>query len=256
MTSTALATAAKGALAEPPPLEFARCALFADLDGTLAPIRARPQDVGPDDRRASLLDRLSAALGGRFAVISGRSLEDLDRVLEGRVPALAAVHGLVRRTADGRVIVAEDSLPEPAREAFLNLGASNPALLVEDKGPAIALHYRAAPEAKDACEAAAARLAERYGLEVQKGRMVVELRAPGPTKADATAAFMAEPPFAGARPIFLGDDLTDEDGFLAAAHLAGYGVVVGARRPTAAAYALTDVEAALAWLRHSLGPEA
>ena len=108
MTSTALATAAKGALAEPPPLEFARCALFADLDGTLAAIRARPQDVGPDDRRASLLDRLSAALGGRFAVISGRSLEDLDRVLEGRVPALAAVHGLVRRTADGRVIVAPD----------------------------------------------------------------------------------------------------------------------------------------------------
>jgi trehalose 6-phosphate phosphatase len=256
MTSTALATQARGALAEPPPLDLSATALFADLDGTLAPIRARPQDVEPDDRRAWLLDRLSAALGGRLAVISGRSLADLDRVLAGRVPAAAAVHGLVRRAADGRVIVAEDSLPEPAREALFALGASNPALLVEDKGPAIALHYRAAPEAKAACGAAVERLARRYGLEAQKGRMVVELRAHGPTKADATAAFMAEPPFAGARPIFLGDDLTDEDGFVAAAHLGGYGVVVGSRRPTAAAYALADVEAALAWLRQSLGPGA
>jgi trehalose 6-phosphate phosphatase len=252
MTSTALALGARRPLESPPLLDLKASALFADLDGTLAPIRARPEDVGPDDRRAGLLDQLSAALGGRFAVISGRGLDDLDRVLDGRVPALGAVHGLVRRTADGRIVTAGADLPEAAREAFAALGRSNPALLVEDKGPAMALHYRAAPEAKDACEAAAERLAERYGLEVQKGRMVVELRAPGPTKADATAAFMAEPPFAGHRPIFLGDDLTDEAGFVAAAGLGGYGVVVGTRRPTAATYALADVEAALAWLRRSL----
>ena len=78
--------------------------------------------------------------------------------------------------------------------------------------------------------------------------MVVEVRAPGPDKGAAIAAFMAEPPFAGHAPVFLGDDLTDEDGFRAAARLGGYGVVVGPRRPTAATYALAGVEAARAWL--------
>jgi trehalose 6-phosphate phosphatase len=253
MTSTALATGSGRVLAEPPPLDLSATALFADIDGTLAPIRARPEDVGPDERREQLLERLSAALNGRLAVISGRGLSDIDRVLGGKVAPAAAVHGLVRRRADGEIVVAAASLPDEAREAFAALGRSNPALMIEDKGPAMALHYRAAPEAKAACENAAARLAERYDLRVQKGRMVVELRAQGPDKADAVHAFMAEPPFAGFRPVFLGDDLTDEGGFVAAAGYGGFGVVVGSRRPTAAAFALLDVEAALAWLAQAMG---
>ncbi len=239
-------------LPEPPPLDLAATALFADIDGTLAAIRARPEDVGPDERREQLLGRLSAALGGRLAVISGRGLSDIDRVLGGHVVPAAAVHGLVRRRADGEIVTAAATLPDEARVAFAALGRSNPALMIEDKGPAIALHYRAAPEAKAACETAATRLAERFHLRVQKGRMVVELRAQGPDKADAVHAFMAEPPFAGFRPVFLGDDLTDEGGFVAAAGQGGFGVVVGARRPTAAAFALLDVEAALAWLARAV----
>jgi trehalose 6-phosphate phosphatase len=82
--------------------------------------------------------------------------------------------------------------------------------------------------------------------------MVVEVRAPGPDKGTAVEAFMAEGPFAGHAPIYLGDDLTDEDGFRAAQALGGFGVVVGARRPTSASYALADVEAARAWLTAAL----
>ena len=82
--------------------------------------------------------------------------------------------------------------------------------------------------------------------------MVVELRAPGPDKGGAVTAFMAEAPFAGFTPVFIGDDLTDEHGFEAVRALGGYGVVVGHRRPTAALYALADVSAAQSWLRRAL----
>ena len=82
--------------------------------------------------------------------------------------------------------------------------------------------------------------------------MVIELRAHGPDKGGAVEAFMAEPPFAGFRPVFLGDDLTDEHGFAAASALGGFGVVVGPRRPTAALYALADVGAVQDWLRGAL----
>src|ERR1700760_3963685 len=90
-------------LPTPKPLKLGETALFLDLDGTLAPIAARPQDVRPDPRRTSLLERLIRQLDGRRAVISGRTLIDIDRILEGCVPTVAAVHGLVRRDADGRM---------------------------------------------------------------------------------------------------------------------------------------------------------
>jgi trehalose 6-phosphate phosphatase len=78
--------------------------------------------------------------------------------------------------------------------------------------------------------------------------MVVELRTPGQDKGQSVAAFLRERPFMGATPIFVGDDLTDEDGFAAAARLGGYGVLVGPMRPTAASYRLADTEAVTAWL--------
>jgi trehalose 6-phosphate phosphatase len=237
----------------PPCLDLAHTALFADLDGTLTPIRPRPEDVGPDPQRTALLDRLGHGLGGAIAIVSGRALEDLDRVLEGGVSAIAAVHGLVRRRATGeRIDAAVDPLPETARRAVKAFAGAHPALRTEDKGVALTLHYRAAPDLGDACRALADRLAREHGLTVQRGDMVVELRAPGPTKAEATLAFMAEPPFAGRVPVFVGDDLTDEDGFAAAQRLGGFGVVVGQRRPSIARYALANPAGVLGWLSDSL----
>ncbi|MHB8529584.1 MAG: trehalose-phosphatase [Caulobacteraceae bacterium] len=243
----------RASLPEPPPLRLGEIALFADLDGTLAPIEETPDAVGPDKDRRRLLSALGEGLGGRLAVVSGRSLSDLDRVLEGKVPAVAAVHGLVRRTAEGAVVgsPAEGAMRKAA-SGLADFARADPRLMVEDKGLAAALHFRRAPEIGPACQAAARRLADELGLVVQEGDMVAEVRSRGPDKGEAMAAFMGERPFHGFTPVFLGDDLTDEAGFLAAAGLGGFGVVVGRRRPTNARYALADVAAAREWLKKAV----
>lgn len=240
-------------LQAPPRPRLEAISLFVDLDGTIAPLELTPQAVGPDRERRRLLDRLLAELGGRLAVVSGRTLADLDRVLEGRIPALGAVHGLVRRAADGRVFeaVGRERMAE-AVSALQAFAHADRALLVEDKGAAASLHYRRHPEAGAACRDVAIRLGARLGLDIQEGDMVVEVRERGPNKGAVVAAFMAEAPFAGHTPVFLGDDLTDEDGFRAARDLGGYGVVVGPRRPTLAGFALPGVAAARTWLSAAL----
>ncbi|CAN7513069.1 trehalose-phosphatase [Phenylobacterium sp. LjRoot225] len=241
------------ALPAPTALRLDEIALFLDLDGTLAPIAARPQDVRPDPRRTSLLERLSRALGGRLAVVSGRTLADIDRILEGRVRAVAAVHGLILRDSEGRVTQAE---PHPAvgeaSRRFRDFAARDSGLLVEEKGLSVALHYRLAHAEGPAARACSQALAEETGLYRQTGDMVEELRTPGPTKGDSVAAFLQLAPFAGARPVFVGDDATDEHGFEAVQAVGGMGVLVGPGRQTAARFRLSGVEAALAWLEAAL----
>ena len=240
-------------LPAPKPLRLKELALFLDLDGTLAPIAARPQDVRPDPRRTSLVERLRHALHGRLAVISGRTLADVDRILEGRVKAVAAVHGLILRDADGTVTAAP---PHPALPAVVRrcreFASRDSGLLVEEKGLSVALHYRLARPHAQAARQLAAELAAETGLFLQHGDMVEELRTPGPTKGDSVEAFLTRPPFAGARPVFVGDDITDEHGFEAVQALGGDGVLVGPGRPTAARYRIVGVEEALAWLEAAL----
>jgi trehalose 6-phosphate phosphatase len=249
MSLTDIVRASKADLPPPPALDPARTAVFADLDGTLAAIEAAPSAVMPQSARTEILTRLSRALDGRFAVISGRELADLDRILEGAVTPIAAVHGLVRREPSGEVRRAGGASRAPeAVAAFRALARAKRGLLVEDKGAAAALHYRGAPGAGGACRELAGRLGKALGLEIQEGDHVVELRAQGPDKGDAIRAFMSEPPFAGSTPVFVGDDLTDEAGFAAVRELGGWGVIVGRRRPTRALYALGTVNDALSWL--------
>ena len=240
-------------LAPPDPWTPDRSALFIDLDGTLAAIEARPQDVLPQAWRSRLLRRLNRRLDGRLAVVSGRTLEDVDRILEGAAPAVAAVHGLVRRSADGAVRTAATHPGlRLARRELARFAASCPGLAVEDKELGLALHYRRAPDQAAAAIATAERIARETGLKLQLGEMVAELRTPGPDKGQAVAAFMAEPPFMGATPIFLGDDLTDEDGFGAAEALGGLGVLVGPYRATRALRGLQDVASVRSWLEAGL----
>ena len=240
-------------LPAPRPLRLAESALFLDLDGTLAPIAARPQDVRPDPRRTSLLERLAERLDGRLAVVSGRTLADVDRILEGCVSAVAAVHGLVRRDSTGRVFEARPHAGLPrAAEALHAFAARDSGLIVEEKGLSAALHYRLAGQFAEAAQACAADVAAETGLTLQEGDMVEELRTPGADKGDSVRAFMAEPPFAGARPLFVGDDATDEAGFVAVRALGGAGVAVGAPRSTSAMFRLPGVDAALAWLEAAL----
>lgn len=239
---------------EKPPAKLALegAALFLDLDGTLAPIAERPEAVRPDARRNGLLADLARRMNGRIAVVSGRALDDVDRILEGRVTCVAAIHGLVRRDARG---VVGEAAPHPgltaARKAIAEFVAADSRLLMEDKALSLTLHYRLAPDRAQEAVDLAERLATLTGLTLQPGDMVMELRTPGASKGDALRAFMREPPFQGARPIFLGDDMTDEHGFFAARQLGGYGVLVGPPRRTAASYRMENVAATLAWLEQT-----
>jgi len=236
----------------PPPHDL-RDALFLDLDGTLAPIEATPDAVRFCDRRSALLARLEDAMDGALAILSGRTLEDIERILGDRPRAVAAVHGLVRRASDGSLIrlPANPGL-ERAREILRPLTKARAGLLLEDKDLSLAVHYRGAPGAADAVREAVERLAVEEGLARQDGDMVTELRTAGPDKGDAMRAFLAQPPFAGRRPVMVGDDLTDEHAFRAALNLGGFGILVGPPRPTAARYRLESADAVLAWLEAAL----
>ena len=240
-------------LPAPTPLKPGETALFLDLDGTLAPIVERPQDVGPDPRRTRLLERLSRRLDGRLAVVSGRTLADIDRILEGCIVPVAAVHGLVMRDPQGRVTAtpAHPGLAGAAQDLHA-FAARDPGLMVEEKGLSAALHFRLATGHAVDARSCAREIAERTGLALQEGDMVEELRTPGPSKGDSVRAFMSLPPFAGASPVFVGDDATDEDGFAAAQALGGLGVAVGRHRAINAHYRLAGVEAALEWLEAAL----
>ena len=230
-----------------PPVEA--ISLFLDIDGTLAEFKRLPGEVVPTARRTGLLKALCERLAGRVALISGRTLADVDRITEGVVLAASGVHGLERRGASGHLQSCEPHHGiAHAREVFSALVETHPTLVIEDKRLGLVLHYRTAPELDDLANAAAARVAEASGLALQRGDMMAEVRTPGADKGDALRAFMAEAPFLGFAPIYVGDDLTDEHAFDAAQSLGGYGVLVGAPRKTSARYRLEDVEAVLSWL--------
>lgn len=224
-------------------------ALFLDLDGVLAPLAPTPEAVGPSPRRTAALRALEIALDGRLAILSGRTLDEIDRISERASPAASGVHGLERRNRDGVLIRrAPHAGVAAAADALHAFAAPRPGLRVEDKGLAVGLHYRQAPAYAEEAAVLARDLARRTGLALQPGHMVLELKTPGADKGAALAAFMDEPPFAGARPVMVGDDLTDEHAFAAAAERGGFGVLVGPIRPTAARFRLEGVDQVLDWL--------
>ncbi|RYF92704.1 MAG: trehalose-phosphatase [Caulobacteraceae bacterium] len=237
----------------PPSLDLTRTALFLDLDGTLADIAETPGAVGPVASRTRTLRALSPALDGRLAILSGREVAEIDRILEGSVASVAGLHGLDRRTADGRLDATppHPALPD-ARQCLASLAKAERGLLLEDKGTSVALHYRLRPEAGPAVVDCARRLARQTGLILQEGHMVAELRTPGPDKGEALQAFMAEAPFAGATPIMIGDDLTDEDAFAAAIALGGEAILIGLPRRSRSRWRLEDPSALLSWLEASM----
>jgi trehalose 6-phosphate phosphatase len=209
----------------------------------------RPDDVVADPRRTAVLKALDVALDGRLAIVSGRTLGEIDRIAGGASLSAAGVHGLERRVRSGGV-----ERPEPAPgvaealAAFRAFASERPGVLVEDKSVSAGLHYRQSPGSEAGARRLADRLVGETGLVLQPGHLVLELKTPGADKGTAVTNFMGERPFRGALPIMLGDDLTDEAGFRAATALGGFGVLVGPARKTEARHGLADVEAVLDWL--------
>ena len=243
-----------------PPLDLlAGASLFIDFDGTLVELIDRPDAVVVDQPLRDLLGRIGAAMPGRVAIVSGRSIDQIDHFLgeQARLMAVGGSHGVERRLADGALSL-PDPIPDfaPAAAALADFAAMHPGTIVEHKRYGIALHYRMAPAVEEKARVIVEGLAEAFGLGVQTGKMMVELKIAGGNKGLAVSAFLAEPAMVGSRPWFIGDDVTDEDGFRAARAMGGGGILVGPPRATAAAFALPDVAAVRAWLSDAIASAA
>ena len=239
-------------LPSPPPLAdllvAGDVALFLDFDGTLVDIAAEPGAIDVPGKLADALHTLRDRVDGRLALVTGRALDDLSTHL-GEVPVCrAGSHGASRLLADGSRLGAEPIALSEACVRELRDYASKHGLFYEEKSHGGALHFRAQPEKAGATLDFAREVAARHDLCVTSGKGVAELVRPGADKAGAVRAFMAEAPFAGAMPIFIGDDTTDEDGMVAAIEFAGFGIAVGERVSKAARYHLEDVAAVHKWL--------
>jgi trehalose 6-phosphate phosphatase len=208
------------------------------------------------ERVHAVLGRLPEATAGAIAFVSGRTLADLDRLLgPGRFP-LAAIHGLHRRDAEGRLssAAADGDDFDRLHESLQHLVDDYPGTLLEHKGITLALHYRQRPEIEhELLERVADCLGDmRSRLKLLRGKMVLEIKPLDGDKGKAIAAFMTEPPFAGRTPVFVGDDVTDEDGFRAVNALGGVSVKVNAG-PSSAGYRLPDTDAVIGWLEELVG---
>lgn len=223
-------------------------ALFLDFDGTLVEIASAPDAIAVPPDLSARLSGLAARLDGRLALVTGRSPDDLASYCPFDGIACAGSHGAVRFSAEGGLIGEEPEGLPAAAIARLREMARAPRLGLEEKTHGVALHFRAAPEQAAAARDVAEAVAREYGLTVKPGKCVIELVRPGADKGGAVRDFMQVAPFAGAMPVFIGDDLTDEDGFAACEALGGWAIVVGDRKPTAARYRLRSVAHVYEWL--------
>lgn len=218
-------------------------ALFLDVDGTLLEIAATPDAVQVGADLPPLLAEVSGRFNNALALISGRCIRDLDTLFNPyRFPA-AGIHGVERRDTSG-VIHSTGLTPEdlePARSELRRFTERHSGLLLEDKGRSLALHYRLAPwlesEAREIVNQAIAKL--RVPAHVQPGHCVIEIKSGCATKRTAIEQFMQEPPFNGRVPVFVGDDLTDRDGFVYVESVGGHAV-----------YVAPDPEPGRGWLPH------
>jgi trehalose 6-phosphate phosphatase len=226
-------------------------AFFLDVDGTLLEIAEHPRAVRMP---AGLVETLRAVVedaGAPLALVSGRAILDLDRLFAPLRLPTAGQHGAERRDAAGAV----HHTPPPGEgltaiheeiEAFVS---RHPGLMLENKGAALCVHYRRAPGLAALVEGCVRQAADALGegYAVQPGKMVFELRPAAADKGRAIAAFLEEPPFRGRRPVFVGDDATDEHGFELVNARGGHAVKVGAGE-TCARWRLADAASVVRWL--------
>ncbi len=238
----------------PPPaldvlLSGTAMSLFLDFDGTLVEIAPTPDGIAVPGNLPARLGGLADRLGGRLALVSGRGIADLERHLGSLVLAVAGSHGSDCRAATGDPLGQEPSgLPQSLLDE-LAVFADTHGFSTEDKPHGAALHFRSDPSLEDKGLAFAEEIAAKHGLAIKRGKCVIELVARGADKARAVHTFMAAPPFSGSTPVFVGDDVTDEDGMRAAVEHGGFGIAVGERASENARYALAHPAAVHHWLQ-------
>jgi trehalose 6-phosphate phosphatase len=236
----------------PPPAEIG-WAYFLDVDGTLLDLAETPGGIHVDAGLLDLIGRLYRASNGAVALVSGRALSDLDEHLGMLRLPMAGQHGLERRDAGGRLWI---HAPPPEakcsiKAALVPVLERHPDLLLEDKGLTLALHYRRAPNLAAYAHRLMTQLAIGAGLELQKGKRVAELKPAGIDKGTAIAEYLAEPPFHGRRPVFIGDDANDEHGFAEINRSDGISIKVGPGR-SCGRYRLANVAAVRHWLASAM----
>ena len=232
-------------------------ALFLDFDGSIVDIAPTPESVDVPETLPSLLAALRKTLGDAVAIVTGRSIEQIDGFLGTAIPAVAGLHGLERRAADG-TIVRPSPLPNGLRSVrtlLREFAAGHRGVFVEDKKFTVALHCRLNPSSMNACRDAvnAALEGNTKDWQVVEGKFVFDIRPRAFTKGTAIDAFMREAPFRGRTPVFCGDDVTDEDGFAVVNARGGVSVRVGNGSVTQAAVQVDTVKELLDWLTRIAG---
>lgn len=248
--STRASPAASAPVSNGLPAAQPQWAYFFDIDGTLVDFAASPSGVRIDHELRHSLERLYLAADGAMALISGRSIADIDRLFPGARLPVAGQHGIERRDASGLVV--RHAFPSEklvwVRRQLVDAVARHGGLLLEDKGLSLALHYRRVPRLGSYVHRLMRSLQAQIGTEfcVQPGKRVVEMKPTGRHKGIAVLEFMQEKPFRGRTPVFIGDDATDEYGFATVNGLEGLSVKVGPG-PTVARWRLQNARAVRAW---------
>ncbi|GGD67666.1 MULTISPECIES: trehalose-phosphatase [Caballeronia] len=236
----------------PDSLSLAETAFFFDFDGTLVELASTPDGIFVPRSVPDILASLRRATNNAVAVVSGRGIDNIDSFLQMPDLPVAGMHGAERRDANGDVqrIGFHDERLLRMEHVLEGVVSANPGMLLEIKGAALALHYRNAPEREPAARAATERLVAEYAdaYVLQPGKMVYEIKPRGVDKGRALRAFMAEPPFTGRKPVFIGDDLTDEKGFAVVNEFDGLSIKIGAG-DTVARARIESVELLLDWLQ-------
>lgn len=228
--------------------EIERYAVFLDLDGTIAEIADRPDAVHITQPTLRLLASLSAKTNHALAVISGRDIRGIDRLLNPLKLPVGGVHGLQRRDAAGVMHTKDAANIRPIVLLLQEAIGNERGIVIEQKPGAVALHYRLRPDLGRRCCAIAEEIVDQWSdFRLIPGKMVFEILPKGGDKGQVIEAFLRELPFHGRRPLFAGDDVTDETGFRVMNALGGVSIKIG-EGETAARFRAVNVRQFRHWL--------
>jgi trehalose 6-phosphate phosphatase len=237
------------------------CAILLDIDGTLLDLAPTPREVWAPPGLVKTLNRLLERTSGALALVSGRSLNDIDLIFAPeQYPAVGGHGAEMRLSVDSDEAVASHAPPmdKELKRRLAAIAKLSPGILLEDKGYSLALHYRLAPHAEKAIYAAVSLIRAdlpNAPIEVLPGKCVCEIKHSGFTKATGVRELMTHEPFRGRRPIFIGDDVTDEAVFAIVPDFGGLAFSVG-RRATGVADHFDEPREVREWLAHLVNDEA